>query len=863
MQVALLNNKGLQAAYAELGDSAADAWQSTMLVNPTVELGLIGIGTPGLEAFKTVEGVIATNILALATHKRNVEIADTEFRKAQLAAALQTLQLAADTRRAWINAVSSWEMVAQLNQAQATADAASELAQKLGETGAMTKGGQAREHVFYAELAGQTAKARLEARLAKEELTRLMGLWGSDTDYQIPNRLAQLPKGLIKRDLIEAEALQRRVDLQMAKLDLEATAKSYNLTEATRYVTDLEILTGFETERELEDGEKKVDTTGNVALEFVIPIFDSGKARMRKGELAYMRSANLLAEKAVNVRSEARSAYQAYRSNYDIALHYRNSVVPLRTKIEEESLLTYNGMITNTFELLADSREKVTSILLAVNAKRDFWLAEANLAPAIYGGGAGTAGGGDGSRSGCRKRRRRSLGKDTDMFNRRQILGAGAALISTAAWAKTSNMGLPEAAVMETARHAAARAADLGTGLTPVVTLNGWTLPHRMNNGVKEFHLVAEPVEREMAEGMTAHLWGYNGQSPGPTIEAVEGDRVRIFVTNKLPEHTTIHWHGMILPSGMDGVGGLSQPHIPVGKTFVYEFDLVKSGTFMYHPHSDEMVQMAMGMMGMFIIHPKDEKFMPVDRDFVFLLSAYDIDPGTYVPRVMEMTDFNLWAWNSRIFPGISPLVVSKDDRVRVRVGNLTMTNHPIHMHGYDFEVTCTDGGWVRPEARWPEVSIDIPVGAMRAYEFDAKYVGDWAIHCHKSHHTMNAMGHDVPTFIGVDKRDVAAKIRKIQPEYMPMGTAGMADMGEMEMEIPENTVPMMTGWGPHGPIEMGGMFSVVKVREGITADDYTDPGWYENPPGTQAWEWTGELPDTTKAKDAKTQITPKPMKHG
>lgn len=393
VQIALLNNKGLQAAYADLGDSAADAWQSTMLVNPTVEVGLIGIGTPGLEAFKTVEGVIATNILALATHKRNVELADTEFRKAQLNAALQTLQLAADTRRAWISAVASWETVAQLNQAQAAAEAASDLAQKLGETGAMTKGGQAREHVFYAELAGQTAKARLEARLAKEELTRLMGLWGSDTDYQIPNRLAQLPKGLIKRDLIEAEALQRRVDLQMAKLDLEATAKSYKLTEATRYVTDLEILSGFETERELEDGEKNVETTGNVALEFVIPIFDSGKARMRKGELAYMRAANLLAEKAVNVRSEARSAYQAYRSNYDIARHYRNSVVPLRTKIEEESLLTYNGMITNTFELLADSREKVNSILLAVNAKRDFWLAEANLAPAIYGGGAGAAGG--------------------------------------------------------------------------------------------------------------------------------------------------------------------------------------------------------------------------------------------------------------------------------------------------------------------------------------------------------------------------------------------------------------------------------------------------------------------------------------
>lgn len=389
VQVALLNNKGLQAAYADLGDSAADAWQSTMLTNPTVGIGLTGIGTPGLEAYKAIEGVVATNILALATHSRNVAIADAGFRKAQLAAALRTLQLAAETRRAWIAGVAAWENVTQLAQAQTAADAASELAKKLGEAGSLPKGGQAREHVFYAELTGQVAKARLEARLAKEELTRLMGLWGADIDYQIPNRLPQLPKTIFKRDLIEAEALQRRVDLQMAKLDLGATAKSSDLTKATRFVTDLEILTGFETERELEDGQKSRETTGNVELEFVIPIFDSGEARLRKAELAYMRAANLLAEKAVNVRSEARSAYQAYRSNYDIARHYRNSVVPLRTKIEEESLLTYNGMITNTFELLADSREKVNSVVLAVNAKRDFWLAEANLAPAIFGGGSG------------------------------------------------------------------------------------------------------------------------------------------------------------------------------------------------------------------------------------------------------------------------------------------------------------------------------------------------------------------------------------------------------------------------------------------------------------------------------------------
>jgi hypothetical protein len=265
-----------------------------------------------------------------------------------------------------------------------------------------------------------------------------------------------------------------------------------------------------------------------------------------------------------------------------------------------------------------------------------------------------------------------------------------------------------------------------------------------------------------------------------------------------------------------------------------------------------------MGRTGLFLVHPRDPAVMPVDRDFAFLLAAYDIDPGTYIPRVAEMTNFNMWTWNSRIFPDIDPLVVNKGDRVRVRCGNLTMPNHPIHMHGYDFEVTCTDGGWVPESARWPEVSIDIPVGAMRAYEFDAIHEGDWAIHCHKSHHTMTAMGPDLPTFIGADKRKLTGMIRKEMRGYMPMGTAGMADMGEMSMELPENTVPMMTGWGPYGPLEMGGMFSVVKVREGIASGDYSDPGWYENPPGTEAWEWTGELPEEARNDSPETIIPPR-----
>lgn len=443
-------------------------------------------------------------------------------------------------------------------------------------------------------------------------------------------------------------------------------------------------------------------------------------------------------------------------------------------------------------------------------------------------------------------------------MNRRQMLGAGATLVGATMLARTSTAQTPEAPVAGSAATQVPPRPGSGPDYNPVVTLNGWSLPWRINGNVKEFHLIAEPVERELAEGTVARLWGYNGSSIGPTIEAVEGERVRIFVTNHLPEHTSVHWHGLILPSGMDGVGGLSHPAIPSGKTFVYEFDLIKSGTFMYHPHADEMVQMAMGMMGLFIVHPRDPSFMAVDRDFAFLLNAFDIMPGSAVPRVMTMTDFNLWCWNSRIFPDIDPLVVRQGDRVRVRVGNLTMTNHPIHMHGYDFEVTGTDGGWVRPEARWPEVSIDIPVGAMRAYEFLADKPGDWAIYCHKSHHTMNAMGHDIPTLIGTDQRRLIELIRRHQRGYMAMGSDGMAEMAEMEMPLPANTVPMMTGWGPYGPLEMGGMFSVVKVRPDIAPDDYSDPGWYQNPPGTQASEWTGDLPEIARNDSPRTTITPR-----
>ena len=390
-------------------------------------------------------------------------------------------------------------------------------------------------------------------------------------------------------------------------------------------------------------------------------------------------------------------------------------------------------------------------------------------------------------------------------------------------------------------------------GYTPVKTLNGKTLPFKMKNGVKEFHLIAEEIEHEFAPGSKAKCWGYNGTTPGPTIEAVEGDRIRILVTNKLQEHTTIHWHGILLPSGMDGVGGLSQPHIKPGETYAYEFTLNQHGSYMYHPHADEMVQLAVGMMGMFIIHPRDGEEVPIDRDYCFLIHNWALHPGTYRPDPSIMTDFDLWTFNSKVFPAIDSIVAQTGERVRIRMGNLSMWNHPIHIHGHRYWVTGSDGGrWAKSLWR-PETTEIVGVGQTRDIEFIA-YPGDWAFHCHMSHHTMNAMGHGIANPLGVDQTGVVNKIQSLLPGYVSMGENGMAehsehlamanmDDGNMEgmkgtqhgagFDGPRNTLPMMTGQGQFGPLEMGGMFTVVKIRDQMVG--YEDPGWYQNPPGTVA----------------------------
>jgi FtsP/CotA-like multicopper oxidase with cupredoxin domain len=337
--------------------------------------------------------------------------------------------------------------------------------------------------------------------------------------------------------------------------------------------------------------------------------------------------------------------------------------------------------------------------------------------------------------------------REKQTMNRRDLLVSGAAFVGG-----TTLLNVKNAHAAEPLANADAPRAPLP--YTPVVTPNGSTLPWTMEKGVKVFRLVAEPVKREFAPGMIADCWGYNGQTPGPTIEAVEGDRVRIFVTNKLPERTSVHWHGVLLPNGMDGVAGLNQPHIDVGETYVYEFTLRQSGTLMYHPHSDEMVQMALGMMGFFIVHPRAGEAQRVERDFAIMLHEWFVAPGTSRPNPAVMTDFNLFTFNSRVWPGTDPLVVRRGQRVRVRLGNLSMDSHPIHLHGYRFETTGTESGRIAPSARYPEATVNVPVGSTRDIEWVADALGDWAFHCHKSHHTMNAMNHELPNMIGVNQRD-------------------------------------------------------------------------------------------------------------
>jgi FtsP/CotA-like multicopper oxidase with cupredoxin domain len=408
-------------------------------------------------------------------------------------------------------------------------------------------------------------------------------------------------------------------------------------------------------------------------------------------------------------------------------------------------------------------------------------------------------------------------------MNRRELMqltmAAGAAGLAREALAKA--VAVPQPVVAPGGQRA-------------VVTPNGSTLPLKVVGGVKVGHLVVGEFDHELAPGLRVKAWGYNGSTPGPTIEVTQGDRVRLYVTNRLREVTSVHWHGVILPNGMDGVAGLTQPAIQPGETFLYEFTFKDAGTFMYHPHADEMTQMALGMNGMIVVHPKSPTGPKVDRDFVLMAHEWKIVPGAARPDPNAMNDFNVLTFNSKAFPGTAPLVMGVGERVRVRVGNLSpMDHHPIHLHGVRAQLTWTDGGEVPLLARLWETTFLVPVGTVRVFEFTPTEPGDWAMHCHMTHHVMNQMGHGFPVMIGADAKRIDDRVRALVPSYMTMGHDGMAGMAEMGMPVPPNSIPMVGGAGPFGLIDMGGMFTILKVRQHPEQEDGS--GWYQHPKGTVA----------------------------
>ncbi|HET6573370.1 MAG TPA: copper oxidase [Fimbriiglobus sp.] len=324
----------------------------------------------------------------------------------------------------------------------------------------------------------------------------------------------------------------------------------------------------------------------------------------------------------------------------------------------------------------------------------------------------------------------------------------------------------------------------------PVETPDGSKLPWKMVGGVKEFHLHARHTRREFLPDMWFDVWGYNGDMPGPTVEAVEGDRVRFVVHNELPESTTVHWHGLEVPNRMDGVHGLNQEPIKPGATFAYEFTLHQNGTFFYHSHGP--MQEGIGMAGLFIIHPRTAHEPLVDKDFALLIQEWAILPQCTVPNTMSM-EFNFFTLNGRSAPYVTPLVVRLGDRVRIRFVNMSpIDHHPMHLHGHTFWVTGTEGGRV-PETAWvPGNNVLVGVAQARDVEFVANNPGDWMIHCHMFHHMMNhmtsmvgQMGHGMPA--GGDMANSMGMITRgpaLSPEHGPHLGRGTGEQTGTEREV-------------------------------------------------------------------------------
>lgn len=409
-------------------------------------------------------------------------------------------------------------------------------------------------------------------------------------------------------------------------------------------------------------------------------------------------------------------------------------------------------------------------------------------------------------------------------------------------------LGLRSLAAVDPA--AAAAAAD--GAFARVQTLDVGTLPFEIDNGVKVFRLVAEPVKREFLPGKVFDVWGYNGSVPGPTIEVVQGDRVRVVFENRLPEDTTVHWHGLEVPIEMDGVPAISQPAVRPGERFTYEFTLHQHGTFFYHSHG--AMQEMMGLLGLFVIHPRQPYTPRVDKDYGLVLQEWAVLPNNTIPNSLSM-EFNWLTFNGKAGPAATPMVVKLGERVRIRIVNIGMDHHPIHLHGMQFEVTGTEGGRIPESARYPENTVLVGVAQARVIEFAAKFPGDWMLHCHLPHHMMNQMvsmvgpmahaGHGIQTGGGMEEgMGMVRKGGALSPELGPAFGRGMG-MAEAERPV-SNLVNQPSLAAQHGGhAGHGGAAGTTRKRVPgfpqdmfmVMDDEVAKPETYGMAPG-----WTGAM---------------------
>jgi outer membrane protein TolC len=373
VQVALLNNRGLQAMYQELGIAEADLVQAGRLPNPGFAFAR---KTQGSEV--EIERLLVFNLARLIAIPLFMEVESRRFAQSQVRVSLEMLSLAADTRKAYFNALAAEETVRYMRQVMQAADASAELARRMEQVGNFNKLQRAREQGFYADAALNLARAEQAQRSTRERLTRLLGVWGAQAQFALPERLPDLPKSAMDLPDLEQVALEQRLDVRGAKLVAEQTAKNLGLTRTTRFINVLEVGAIYNTYND-------APSQRGYEIGFELPLFDWGDARVAKAEAIYMQAVDRAAQTAINARSEVREAYTGYRSAYDIARHHRDEIVPVRRRIAEENLLRYNGMLIGVFELLADARAQIASVNNTIEALRDFWIAQADLDLALIG----------------------------------------------------------------------------------------------------------------------------------------------------------------------------------------------------------------------------------------------------------------------------------------------------------------------------------------------------------------------------------------------------------------------------------------------------------------------------------------------